>query len=87
MQLSIPQLGFKHMGLQKAIKSSTESLQKGWDGKDITVADMFQSFSIMQKQMCLPLHVVQKLWGVEDALVGLQILSGQSLLSLLQDEK
>lgn len=84
-QLSKAEIGERHKGLSVALESSLDSLEKKWKGETVQVRDMFQSLCVLQKQMCLPLSVIAKLWGVTSAVAqeGVMMFARNSLVSLV----
>lgn len=77
--------GERHKGLLVALQSSLQMLEKRWKSEEIAMEDMFRSFCIMEKQVCLPLNVIEKLWGVSIELVnrGIRMMARNSLVSLV----
>lgn len=86
--------GDKHLGLTSILETSIQFLEDGWESTKapeklpdhLTVQDMFHSFCIVQKQTCLPVGVIERLWGVTDVQSGLLMFSRNSLVSEVREE-
>lgn len=69
-ELASAESGDGYKGLTYAVETSLQFVQDKWESKKntaelcdhLTARDMFQSLCIMQKQMFLPVSVIEKLW-------------------------